>query len=159
MNAPSPAAHIRLLAFTHRCQPAQATMEFALVVLIFLGALMTMFEGARLVASTFAVSNAAADGARAGAFVPTSGQPVSTLDASIRTGVRATTAFLGSIPDDAIAICRRATPTATCGSTPVKSGSVLDVTVTYPFGLAPSAGGWLRQATIPLTGYYRARID
>jgi hypothetical protein len=127
-----------------------------------------LFEGGRLVAARFALSNATTDGARAGAFVPTSELPVSTLDASIRKAVRDTTAFLGSMPDNpsagsiadsAIIICRRATPTAACGSTPVRSGSVLDVTVTYTFEVLPAAGGGMANATIPLTSYYRARID
>jgi len=136
----------------------QAMIEFAAVMLVFLGAVMTTFEGARLLTSAFALSNAAAEGARAGAYVPTSARPIATLDADIRAAVRATTAFLGTIPDGSITICRRATSGAACGTT-VQSGSVIEVTVTYAFQLVPFAGGWLGRAGVNLTGYNRARID
>ena len=136
----------------------QAMVEFSLVIMLFLGMAMGVFEGARLVLGYFALGQAAGEGARAGAFTPTSRYPTTTLDAGVRAAVRSTTSFLGTIPDDHITICRRTTSTAACG-TPVHGGSVIEVTVRHTFAFLPFAGGWLGQVSIPLTGYHRARIE
>jgi hypothetical protein len=133
-------------------------VEFALVLILSLGMVMAIFEGARLVAAYFIVANAAADGARTGAFVSTSQRPLSVLDADIRAAVRETTSMLGALPDEAIAICRRTSRTAPCGTT-VQSGSVVDVTVSYRFDFLPFAGGWLGRTSIELTGQSRAQVD
>ena len=136
----------------------QAMVEFALVLVLFLGLTVAIFEGARLVATNSALGSAAADGARAGAFVPSSQHSLTNLDADVRAAVRHTTSFLGNIPDSGITICRRTTRTAACG-TSVQSGSVMEVTVTYTFAFVPFAGGWLGQASMPLTGYHRVQLD
>lgn len=141
-----------------RGQRGQAMVEFAVALLFFVGMLLAIFEGARLVATFFAVANAAADGARAGAFAPTTQLPAATLDSNVRAAVRETTSFLGTIPDASITICRRTSPTAACG-TPVRSGSIVDVTVDYTFYFVPFAGGWLGQSSVPVTGYHRVQID
>ena len=133
-------------------------VEFALVILLFLGMVLAIIEGARLVASHFTLSNAAAEGARAGAFVPTTSLTTATIDNNVRTAVRRTVVPWVTIPDSNITICRRATRSAACGTTPVQSGSVIEVTATYTFRFVPFAGGWLGRANIPLTGHHVARI-
>ena len=127
-------------------------VEFALVIILFLGVLMAIWEGARLVTSYFALANAAREGARAGIYTTAS-------DATIQDKVRQTLPAWISVPNGNITICRRATSSSGCGTTPYVSGSVIDVTVTYTFHLVPFAGGWLSRATVPLTGYHRARVE
>lgn len=153
---------------TARRRPGQVAVEFALVVVMFLGLLMAIIEGARLATSAFVIANAAEDGARAGVYVPRSSLPIATIDGLVRTAVRERTAtfrWIGTIPDANITICRHALATAAVGSTcdttvpPLKSGSVIDVTVTYTFTFFSFPGNWLRQGNHTLTGYRRARLE
>jgi Flp pilus assembly protein TadG len=136
----------------------QAMVEFSIAILLFLGMLAAIFEGARLVASYFALGGAAREGARAGVYVPSASRPVGTIDADVRAKVRQTVPFLGNIPDGDITICRRSTADAACGTT-VQSGSVIEVTVQHTFQLVPFAGGWLGRASVPLTGYQRTMVE
>lgn len=150
----------------------QAMVEFALTITLFLGILVSIFEGARLVASYIALGNAAREGARAGLYVVSSSStscaaapayvpPMSVycLDQAIKYQVRATLQPWMDVPDGAVTVCRRTDSTKACG-TPVVSGSLVDVTVTWTFQIVPFAGGWLGKTSgFPLTAYYRARID
>jgi Flp pilus assembly protein TadG len=149
-------------------RPGQAAVEFALVVILFLGLFMAIFEGARFATTAFVIANAAEDGARAGLYFPTSSLPVATIDGYVRTAVRERTAtfgWIGTIPDANITICRHALPsaavTSTCDTTapPLLSGSVIDVTVTYTFTFFSFPGNWLGQGSHTLTGYRRARLE
>jgi Flp pilus assembly protein TadG len=143
-----------------RRRPGQAALEFSLVVLIFLGLLMAIFEGARLAASYFALANAAREGTHAGRFIAV------TDDNTIRQQVQAPLGLLPWIsPSDlTIEICRHASPTAavgsSCDTTGLQSGtSVIDVTVSWTFNFFFFPGGWLGQSSKALTGYQRARIE
>jgi Flp pilus assembly protein TadG len=143
-----------------RRRPGQAALEFSLVVLIFLGLLMAIFEGARLAASYFALANAARAGTHAGQFIGV------TDDNTIRQQVQTA---LGVLPwvspsDLTITICRHASPTAavgsSCDTTGLQGGSsVIDVTVSWTFHFFVLPGGWLGQSSKALAGYHRARIE
>lgn len=138
-----------------RRAPGQAMLEFALVTVLLLGMMVGVLEGARLVAAYFVVANAAREGARAGVFP-------SATDATIQAQVNKTASrVIGTVPsaDNTLEICRRATPTAGCGTTPLSVGSVIDVTVTHTFRFLPFASGWLGQQSIRLTGFHRAYLE
>ena len=136
-------------------------------MLFFLGMLMGIIEGARMVGSYFALANAAAEGARIGAVVPAPGNTVSTIDDNIRARVRTTMQPWISLPDSSITICRRLTIAASCdaaGTSTVVSNSnagrsVIDITITYSFQFLLFVGGFLQQTSVPMTGFDRARID
>jgi Flp pilus assembly protein TadG len=146
----------------------QAAVEFALVVLLFVGMVLAVIEGARLGVMYFTVGNAARDGARAGAFV---GATNPTVVARVN---QASGAFLGdyasavgasTCPANSVCVCRHQTPTAAvtaaCDTT-VPSGGVIDVTVTRTFTFIPfgnTSTGIFARASVPLTGYYRARVE
>lgn len=135
--------------------PGQAMLEFALVIILLLGMMVGVLEGARLVAAYFVVANAAREGARAGVF------PYAT-DATIQAQVNKTASrVIGAVPssDNTLEICRRATPTAGCGTAPLGVGSVVDITVTHNFRFLRFAGGWLGQQSIRLTGFHRAYME
>jgi Flp pilus assembly protein TadG len=166
-------------------QTGQALLEFSLVSMLFLGFLVGIIEGARMIGSYFALSNAASEAARVGAIVPSptatgsvsdcttldatqsSYLSVASLDNKIRCRARTTMQPWISLPDSAITICRRATITSSCdaaGTSSVVSnsyygGSVIDVTVTYNFQFLLFEGGFLHETSVPMTGYKRARID
>ena len=153
--------------------------------MLFLGFLVGIMEGARMIGSYFALSNAAAEAARVGAIVPSStatgsisdcntlnatqsgSLSVASLDNKIRCRARETMEPWISLPDSAITICRRATITASCDASGTSSvvsnsyygGSVLDVTVNYNFQFLLFEGGFLHQTSVPMTGYKRARVD
>jgi Flp pilus assembly protein TadG len=141
-------------------RPGQAALEFSLVVLVFLGLLMAIFEGARLAASYFALANAAREGTSAGQFIGV------TDDNTIRQKVQAPLGLLPwiSASDLTIQICRHVSPTAavgtSCDTTGLQSGySVIDVTVSWTFNFLFFPGGWLGQSSKTLSGYHRARIE
>jgi Flp pilus assembly protein TadG len=166
-------------------QTGQALLEFSLVSMFFLGFLVGVMEGARMIGSYFALSNAAAEAARVGAIVPSptatgnitdcntlnatqsSNLSVASLDNKIRCRARETMQPWISLPDSAITICRRTTITSACsasGTSAVVSnsyygGSVIDVTVNYNFQFLLFEGGFLHETAVPMTGYKRARID
>jgi TadE-like protein len=180
-------AHVRRSSRAR--QTAQALVEFSLVSMVFLGFLVGIIEGARMIGSYFALSNAAAEAARVGATVPS---PTATLtipetdcpllestssdkltivglDNKIRCRARLTMQPWISLPASSIEICRRANilPLSNCDadgmSTVVSNsyygGSVIDVTVTYNFQFLPFEGGFLHQTAVPMRGYKRVRID
>jgi Flp pilus assembly protein TadG len=133
----------------------QAMVEFAIVVLLLLGMMVGILEGARLAAAYFVVGNAAREGARAGVFASAS-------DTTIQTKINDTAwRVIGQLPsgDNAITICRRAAPDQACGSTPLGVGSVIDVTVAHTFRFLPFAGGWLGQQSVALTSFHRAYLE
>jgi Flp pilus assembly protein TadG len=135
-------------------------VEFAFVSLLFLAMLGMLFEGARLVVSYFAVANAAAAGARAGAFVPTETLTTTIIDAKVREKAREALPPFISLADGDISICRRTNSAGACGSTPIQSQSVVEVTTTYSFALVPFVGGAIGRATnFSLSGWSRVMID
>lgn len=168
-----------------RRQMGQALLEFSLVSMLFLGFLVGIMEGARMIGSYFALSNAAAEAARVGALVPdpnatlaptdcnalnstpSSQLTVAGLDNKIRCRARETMQPWISLPDSAITICRRTTITSNCSATGTSSvvsnsyygGSVIDITVNYNFQFLLFEGGFLHQTSVPMTGYKRARIE
>ncbi|HLH27232.1 MAG TPA: TadE/TadG family type IV pilus assembly protein [Chloroflexota bacterium] len=137
-------------------------VEFALTIVLFFTTLLLIFEGGRMVLSYFILANAAAEGARAGQYV-------TATDTDIQNAVNAVSGILGTFPTPtsgstcsgttAICVCRRTTAGAACGSTPIQSGSEVDVTVNYLFQFMPQAGGWLGQTSIQLTAYHTARLS
>src|SRR5262249_25465209 len=132
-------------------QSGQAALEFSLVILIFLGLLAAILEGARLATSYFALSDAARGGGRAGVSRRPADLPASTIDANVRTKVRQTLPAWITIPDADIVICRHVSSSAAitdaCDSSGFKRGSVVDVTVQWTFGFLAFPSGWLGQTT------------
>jgi hypothetical protein len=159
----------------HRRARAQAMVEFALVVLLLVGVMAVIIEGARWITTYFAVANAAAEGARAGAFVPDPLWPVGNVDSKIQAAARSVLMPWMELPNfdgsgvcggtDVICVCRRYTSTSGCD--PANTSTVLsnyfstiDVTVSYTFRWFPFAAGWLGQVvTSEMTGFHRARIE
>jgi len=143
--------------------PGQAMVEFAFVVVLFLGTIVAVFEGARLVATYFALANAAAEGARAGQYVTAGDASVqAAAQRTLQPWITITNVSTASTcsDNDVICICRRATAASACGSTPIERRSVIDVTIRYRLQLVPFAGGFVGQtAGINLTGYKRAIIE
>jgi Flp pilus assembly protein TadG len=153
---------------------AQAMVEFALVVLLLVGVMAVIIEGARWITTYFAVANAAAEGARAGAFVPNTSWPVGNVDSKIQAAARSVLMPWMELPNfegsgvcgvtDEICVCRRQTSTSSCDprntSTVLSNSSTIDVTVRYTFRWFPFAAGWLGQVvTSEMTGFHRARIE
>ncbi|HEY7067494.1 MAG TPA: TadE family protein [Chloroflexota bacterium] len=141
----------------------QATVEFAFVAVLLFGAMMLVIEGARMTMSYFAVGNAAAEGARAGEYT-------TATDSSIQTAARRALEPWVQVPNldasgscsgsNVVCICRRTTPDAACGTTPIQNGSVLEVTVKYDFNLLPLLGGFIqRSGPWVITGYKRVTIE
>jgi Flp pilus assembly protein TadG len=154
-----------------RLVPGQAMVEFALVILLFTGVVITIIEGARLISTYFTLANAAAEGARVGAFVPnrdwSATDPVGTMDAKIRIAARSVLEPWITLPDNQIVICRRKTTTPTisgcdaAGTSTVmggSQGSTIEVTVTHTFQFLSFFGAWLGEVSVPLRGYHRERI-
>jgi Flp pilus assembly protein TadG len=149
------------LGRARRPRRGQALVEFALAALLFFGFLVAILEGARWLATYFLLANAAAEGARAGAFAPTPGWPQADIDAKIRMGARSVLAPWIDLPDANITICRAAPATDPCTTSvsSVLSGNDLVVTVTYTFQWVPFAAGWLGQAADQITVSHRERIE
>jgi Flp pilus assembly protein TadG len=162
MRRPTP----RLIHKRHRAgEPVrgQATVEFAFVSIFLLFPMMLgIFEGARLVSTYFALSNAAREASRAGEYRPSTNFTITMIDANVRAAAKQTLEPWAVVDDGNITVCRHksalAAVVATC-DTVVDSGSVIDVTVTSNFVFVPYVGGLLGQVGIPLSGYHRARID
>jgi hypothetical protein len=151
------------LAPTRRGQRGQSALEFSLVIPIFLGLLMAIFEGARLATSFFALSNAAREGGRAAVYRPTASLPAPTIDANIRARARGMLPAWISIPDADVVICRHVSASAAvtdaCDTAGFKRGSVVDVTVRWRLDFWFFPGNWLRQTSKPLSGYHRAQLE
>jgi Flp pilus assembly protein TadG len=141
----------------------QATVEFALVVILFCGAMVLVFEGARLVASYFTIANAASEAARMGQYA-------ASTDTDVQTAARRTLEPWISVPNlntngsctgsNVVCICRRSTATSACNTTPIQNGSVVEVTVKYDFRWMPFAGGLIGQMQpLTLSGYKRVTVE
>jgi Flp pilus assembly protein TadG len=159
----------------------QAMVEFALVFILFLGTVMAIIEGGRLMFSYFALANAAAEGARIGSVA---GTPDTAIQAAVNqtlkyatgsdlTNVSGTTAPSSCTAANTICICRHTSAALnTCLTTASAArGDVVDVRVTYQFqALASdpspdcSYAGWcltplLTKASVLMTGGGSARIQ
>jgi Flp pilus assembly protein TadG len=147
-------SHTDLLPLRRRSR-GQAMVEFAIVVILMLGMMIGVLEGSRLVAAYFVVGNAAREGARAGVFT-------GVTNTQIETKINDTAwRVIGTTPstDNTVTICRRATASLGCGTTPIGPNSVIDVTVTHTFRFLPFAGGWFGRQSITLTGFHRAQME
>jgi Flp pilus assembly protein TadG len=144
----------------------QAMVEFALVVMLFLGLLIMIFQGAALAANWFALGNGAREGARAGSI--TTATDADVLAAVNRTAATFTSSFAsatanttqsGCTAQQAVCICRH-NPGSTACITTVTRGDQVDVTVRHRFDFLPFAGGFIGQnAGIQLTAFEQARIE
>lgn len=101
----------------------QSTLEFALVLPVFLLLVAGILDFGRGVASHALVSNAAREGARAGIFAQTT-------DADIVAAANSQALFLGNIPSGSITISP---------AYPRSSGDTVSVTVVYLFRPATHA--------------------
>jgi hypothetical protein len=136
--------------------PAQAMVEFSLAVLLLVGVMMAIIEGARWMSTYYMLSNAASEGARVGALL-----------ASTDSQIRAATQFsLGPWifidPDTDVTICRLPTAAAsdtTCPNAAATSGNFIQVKLTYAFqwSLFPIWLGQIADQTITVSD--RQRID
>ncbi len=160
--------------------PAQGLVEFAFVMILFLGLIMAVIEGGRLVLGYFAIQQGASEGARVGAV---QGAMDSTIlsavnnAASMGTGVTYSTPTSGlssgCTGSNTVCVCRHASGSSTCkDASAAVRGDLIDVTVTYNFQLVPAnepapdcgLAGWCTQPIIPnstlqLIGYHSARIE
>jgi Flp pilus assembly protein TadG len=145
--------------------PAQAIVEFSLVIMLFLGLLIMIFQGGALAANWFALGNGAREGARAGS-VTTATDPqilaavnrtASTFTSSFGS-VTANTTQSGCTAEHAVCVCRHPAGSTTCTTT-VTRGDLVDVTVRHRFQFLPFAGGFIGQTGMQLTAYEQARIE
>jgi Flp pilus assembly protein TadG len=152
----------------------QTMVEFALTIIPFLMLVMSVMEAGRLVATNFALANAAREAARAGRYLslPTD----ATILAAANGTAQAFTGPLTTVVDannnscgtNSVCVCRyvsgTAATTSPCDTTGFKQGSVVDVTINYTFGLIPymTTNPYFCifcRATFPLYAYYRAVIE
>src|SRR5437762_1409613 len=104
--------------------PAQAMVEFSLVILLLFGVMVVIIEGARWITTYFALANAAAEGARAGAFVPSTSWPVANVDTKIQAAAQSVLMPWMDLPNfdgsgacggsNVVCVCRRKTSTSSC---------------------------------------------
>jgi Flp pilus assembly protein TadG len=152
----------------------QAMVEFALAIIPFLMLVMSILEAGRLVATNFALANAAREGARAGRYLSLPSN--ATILAAANTTAQAFTGPLttvvtannSSCATDSVCVCRYVSGTAAtsdpCDTSGFKQGSVVDVTIRYTYGLIPYMTTTpyfciFCRATFPLYSYYRAVIE
>jgi Flp pilus assembly protein TadG len=138
-------------------------VEFALALSVLLMMMMGILEGARWVSTYAALANAAADGARAGAYLPTSTWTVSAIDSRVRSAARTVLPAWITLADADITVCRRTATATSCTApgltTGLTSGAVIEVTVVYAFHWVPAASGLLGTADTTITVHDSARID
>lgn len=155
----------------------QAMVEFALTIIPFLMLVFAVIEGGRMVATYFALENAAREGSRAGRYLASSSSTTGILN-----GVNTTAnVFAGSYSSvtvdtnksscgtEAVCVCHYTSATAAtnaaCSSmSALRSGSVVDVTVKHTFSLLPLMNSnayycLLCMATIQMMGYHRAIME
>jgi len=159
----------------------QAMVEFAFVFILFLGTVMAIIEGGRLMFSYFALANGAAEGARAGSVAGASDTAIQTaVNETLRyatgtnlTNISGTTAPGSCTATNTICICRHtAAALDTClTAANTKRGDIVDVRVTYQFQAlasdpSPDCGyaGWcltplLTRASVQMTGGGSSRIQ
>jgi Flp pilus assembly protein TadG len=149
-----------------RPRRAQAFVEFGITILFLIGVLVAIFEGARWLSTYFMLANAAAEGARAGAFVPRTPQwPQDDIDTKITAATNRVLAEWIDLTDTNITICRVEPTTATTACTadssvsPILSGDDIIVKITYTFRWLPFAAGWLGQSSDTITVSHRERIE
>ena len=141
---------------TGRPVPAQAMVEFSLAVLLLVGVMLAIIEGARWMSTYFMLSNAASEGARVGALL-------ASTDSQIREATQFSLApWIFIDPNTDVAICRLATASAsdtTCPNAAAASGNFIQVKVTYSFqwSLFPIWIGQMADQTITVSD--RQRID
>src|SRR5689334_22408967 len=90
---------------------AQAMAEFAFTILLLIGVFIAITDGARWIATRFALANAAAAGARPGAFRPTPAWDAANIDAQVRTATRSVLPPWVTLADADIAVYRVTTST------------------------------------------------
>jgi hypothetical protein len=143
-------------------------VEFAFTALFLFGVLVAIIDGARWISTYFILANAAAEGARAGAFVPRNPEwPLANINAKVREEARSVLAPWIELADEQITICRAMSATANCSppgltgasGSPILSGDDIVVTVTYTFQWVPFAEGWLGQIDDEITASHRERIE
>jgi Flp pilus assembly protein TadG len=159
----------------------QAMVEFAFVFILFLGTVMAIIEGGRLMFAYFALANASAEGARIGSVAGTSDTAIlAAVNETLKyatgtslTNVSGTTAPGSCTAANTICICRHTNAALdTClTAANAKRGDVVDVRVTYqfmPLGGNPSPdcgyAGWcltplLTRASVQMTGGGSSRIQ
>lgn len=151
----------------------QAMVEFAFVIVIFLGTLMLIFEGGRMVVNYFVLNNAASEGARTGRYLGTANDTImnkvnavaGNIVGSYPTAQVFTASYSGCSVTHGICVCRRANIGSSCLTNPsdaslVAGTSVVDVTVTADFKLIPFVGGWAERVTpIKLRGFHRSILE
>jgi Flp pilus assembly protein TadG len=145
-----------------RRAPAQTMVEFSMVVLLLVGVITAMFEGARWVVTYFVLADAASQATRAGSYVPTTSWTVSEVDDDVKEAARSVLPPWITLPDDEITICRAQSTATSCtapGETTILSGYVIEVTITHTFQWLPFAVGWLGTHSDTITAYHRQRID
>lgn len=136
-----------------------------MVILLLVGTFIAIFEGARWMLSYFVLSNAAAEGTRAGSYMPTSTWSITDIDADVRRATaNAVRAPWIDLADSEIHICRvdpavTSPCTADQNVSPLLSGDVIEVAIGHDFRWLPFAVGWLGTHTYPITAYHRQRID
>jgi hypothetical protein len=147
---------------------AQALVEFAFTALFLFGVLVGIIDGARWISTYFILSNAAAEGARAGAFVPRNPEwSLAEIDENARIAARSVLPPWVVLTDEQITICRARSIDATCsppgltGATgfEIFTGDDVIVTVTYTFQWVPFAEGWLGQIDHDMEMTHRELID
>ena len=158
----------------------QTLVEFAFVFILFIGLMVAVIGSTRLVLAYFALSNAAAEGARVGAVQNTANSVVAAkvqettgMAVGISFTVPNTALSAGTCSQtNAICICRHRQGNNTCldPATAVR-GDLIDVWVTYDMQLMPGepspncgGAGWcvspiMPNTTIRLTGFGQARIE
>lgn len=149
-------------------------LEFALTIVPFLMFVVGVIEGGRMVATNFAISNAAREGARAGRYITMTNNNVIlaaanvtavTFTGPLTTVVEATNSSCGT---NRVCVCRHVSPTATlstaCDATGLQKGSVVDVTLNHTFRFLPLMNNTgyfcvFCRATIPMSAYYRVMME
>jgi Flp pilus assembly protein TadG len=152
----------------------QAMVEFAFTIIPFLMFVIAIFEGGRMVATNFAISNAAREGARAGRYLSVTNNDVilaaTNVTASTFTGqlTTVTVAPNSSCGTNRVCVCRHVLPNATlsaaCDTTGLQKGSVVDVTLNHTFQFIPMLNNsaffcLLCGASIPMSAYYRVSME
>jgi hypothetical protein len=149
-------------------------VEFALTIVPFLMFVVGIIEGGRMIATNFAISNAAREGARAGRYLTVTNNNIilaaTNVTAVTFTGplTTVTQAPNSSCGANQVCVCRHVLPSAglstPCDTTGLQKGSVIDVTLNYTFRFLPMMNNTgffclFCRATIPMSAYYRVMME
>jgi Flp pilus assembly protein TadG len=152
----------------------QAMVEFALTMVPFLMFILAIFEGGRMIATNYAIANAAREGARAGRYLTVTSNDVAlaaaNVTASTFTGqlTTVTQAPNSSCGANQVCVCRHILPSASlsasCDTTGLTKGSVVDVTLNYTFQFVPLMNNntyfcLFCRASLPMSAYYRVAME